>query len=261
MIHFTPIRTRRLNVRLREIPIGAAVKLCGMTPERAELTATEFLRFAIEEAKAANDQQVTDPRAWTVQERMWAVVSYLCVTSDGDVDLKIDENAKLSDYYLGGIDYPAKLPIELGTVAGTRWTMKPLLGAEAEAIEEFKAVRQSQTGRFHWAVCAMAAQLRKPGETAPDAINDYVGFCQWLRKRAEELEALPESEFAGLMAAFWTGQDQLAHFFRIGFDDAGVVALPAKEGRADLRPARFPADSCVTDFAKRLAGKSRSSGG
>ena len=261
MIHFAPIRTRRLSVRLKEISIGDAIKLCTMAPERHEAAATEFLQMVLDEAKRLSEAHVTDPRAWTVQERMWCIASYLCVVSDGDFNFKVGDDAHFSDYLLAGVDLPAISTVKLSEIGGDKWTMRPLFGAEAEAIELCQYEREGKAGRFHWITGAMAAQLRRNGEDAPDAIISHVDYVRWLRERVKVFEKYSESDFTALLREFWIGQDKLSHFFRISFDNFGIVALPTQEAGEKICPARFPAVTCVSRIAAGLCGKSDDTGG
>jgi hypothetical protein len=261
MIHFAPIRTRRLSIRLKEISIGEAVKLCSMSLDRYEATASEFLRMVLDEARCPSELHVADPRAWTVQERMWAISSYLCVMQDGDFNFKVGDNAHFTDYLVPNTDYPVKAA-DLGEIGGDQWTMRPLLGAEAEAIEITQYERGSGSGRLHWISGAMAAQLRRKTEAAaPNALKDFTGYTAWLKERMAVIEKFPESSFTELLRQFWIGQDRLTHFFRIGFDESGVVSLPGgKEAGEAIRPARFHAAPCVSDIARNLCGKPNQSG-
>lgn len=255
MISITPVRTRRLSVRMRELSIGDAIKLLSMHPTRHEAATTEFLRAAITEAAMPGGDYVGDPLAMTVQERAFLVCHYHATMSE-EGDFPVGESARYSDYLLIGQDYPTPAATPIGTIAGAEWTLHPLLGAHGEAIERLQ-VEQPHASRFHWVAGAMAAQLRKRGDNAPDAVTMHAEFLDWLRSRMAWLALLAESDFAELLGAYWTANRAQAHFFAVDFDHEGVLCSAVKpdSSGAEVPPARFPAFSCVGAVAVGLSGK------
>lgn len=255
MIHFTQLRTRRLDVQLRELPIGEAIKLARIPAAKHQLETSEFLRVAVAEARTPTARHVADPRAWTIEERMRVVCHYLSTTSEEGGNFNVGDKAHLSDYLLHEKDYPKEDVIRLGEIDEAEWVMRPLLGAEAEAIEaiQFEA---GEDLHFHWLRGAMAAQLRRGDETSPQAVTDFAEYIAWLQGRMKVLAALGESTFAQLMRAWLGGQDQLQHFYSIEFNGNGALAMPVREPVAELRPARFLARACLSSIALRLGGKS-----
>jgi hypothetical protein len=257
MITFSPLRTRRLSVRMRELSIGDAIALLSIPQQLNEAATTELLRKIVESAEKPTERHVTDPREWTVQERMFAVCHYLASTSEEGPDFQIGSGAHYSDYLDTKQDAPTE-PILVGVVGGDEWTMRPLVGAAAECIEQLAGdMPKPITGRFHWILGAMASQMLRKGEQAPQ-YGDLPAYLEWMRGRMKTFAAYPESDFVQLLAGFMAGQERLKHFFGIQFNEDGVIALPAERkeaGAAELPPTRFPVGSCISDFAKGIAGK------
>lgn len=255
MINITPVRTRRLSVRMRELSIGAAIELLALHPSRHEAATTEFLRIAISEASRPAAEYVTDPLAMTFQERTFLVCHYMATVSENG-NFEVGESAHYSDYLLVGRDFPNPATTPIGRIANADWTLHPLLGAHGEAIERLQ-IEQPGKGRFHWVAGAMAAQLRKRDDNAPDAVTMHAEFLDWLRSRMAWIAKLAESDFAELLAAFWVGNRAQAHLFAIDFDSEGVLCTGVTPGSpgAEVPPARFPAPSCASAVAVGLSGK------
>lgn len=246
MIHLPPLRTKRLNVRMQELSIGAGIGLAAIAPSRHEYATSEFLRAVV----PAEDGDV---RLWSVQERMLAVCHYLAATApNGESDFAVGQTARLTDYLDTGRDY---LPsVSAGQACGDTWTFVPLTGMAAEAIEQ---LAPSTDDRAHWLMGMMAAQLLRidqQGAVVADdlAPQDDSGFGQWLRQRMNVLSQYPQSDFVELLEAFYRGEFEARHFFAVEPGADGILALP-KGGEAILPPARFPVGECVSPVAKRLA--------
>ena len=240
---------------MREIGIENAILLALMSPDRNEAATSEFLRFVIVEADQPSERHVTDPRAWTVQERMRAYSHYLAaVSADDDANFQIG-NGRYSDYLLPAREYPREDVLELGEIDELTWTMRPLLGAEAEAIESIQ--HESKIGgRFYWYCGAMAAQLRNNNDgECPSAITNWTEYVEWLRPRMAQIRAMAESEYIALLEAWSNGNSQLDHYFSIDFDGNGALAVPVSEAGTTLGPVRFRARSVCSAIALRLAGK------
>ena len=92
MIHFPILRTRRLTVQLRELPIAESIAVASMPPHLYEASCTAFLRGAIETVDG-----ISDPAQWTVQERTLAVCHYLACTLEDGPDFAVG-NGRFSDY-------------------------------------------------------------------------------------------------------------------------------------------------------------------
>ncbi|WP_292999988.1 hypothetical protein [Nevskia sp.] len=241
--------------------MGEAIRLLSMHPTRYEAAATEFLHAVITEAAQPSSSFVADPLAMTVQERTFLVCHYLATMSE-EGDFAVGDDARYSDYLHVGRDFPLEPAISLGGIAGATWTLHPLLGAHAEAIERLQ-LEDPASSRFHWVTGAMAAQLRKADERAPDAVIAHAEFLDWLRSRMAWMKLLAESDYAELFGAYWIANQQAAHFFQIDFDRHGVLCQPVNEPSegAGVAPARFPALSNIGAVAVGLSGKSHVDGG
>jgi len=257
MIAFSPLRTRRLAVKLRELSIVNAGTLAAVPPERFEESTTTFLQMVIESADAPTVHHVTDPKNWTVQERMLVVGHYLAHTTGeegGGANFMLGDGYYM-DYLNVSRDTP-DFPIALGSHGGDEWQISPVTGAMAEAIEQLNGHIPKVAGQLHWMLGAMAAQLVRVGELAPDPTLDSLNYLEWLKNRMQIISEYPESEFLGLYAMRHRGNKLLMHFFETVEIDEGFVALPHEGSEAEsLPPARFPVSACVSEFAKRVTGK------
>lgn len=260
MIHFPPLRTRRLTVQLRELTISESVAIASMPPHLEEAECTAFLRAAVQSA-----QGIEDPAQWTVQERMLAVCHYLASTSDDGPDFAIG-GGHYSDYLDGATDIQTQAPmIELGELGGDTWKIQNLTGRMAESIERMEgeiqnAAGQPFTGRLHWILGGMAAQLVRASEDAPDAAMADGAFDEYLVERMRVMVAFPSSDFEVLMGMYLTGRQKLNHLFKIEFSPSGVLAMPKGGAAANLPPARFPVRTCLSRVALELVGKPDESG-
>lgn len=256
MIIIPPLRTRRINAKLRELSAGAAIRLAGIHPSQHELATTEFLRAVIESADTPTPGHVADPRLWTVQERTLAVCHYIAASApNGEADFAVGEGGHLTNYMVTEADYVAS--VDLGEACEDRWRMVPMVGMAAEAIERADGqVEDVAPGHMHWLVGSMATQLQRVG---PDGQLlgelppvDDAAFDDWLRARMTVLANFPQSDFESLLVLRARGAQGLLHLFDMDVGAAGVVAFP-KELEAGLPPARFPVDVCLSDLAKGLA--------
>ena len=256
MIIIPPLRTRRISAKMREIPLGAAVRLAGIHPKRHEHATTEFLRAIIESAETPTAGHVADPRFWTVQERTLAVCHYIAASApNGGADFEVGEGGHLTDYMMTEADYVASAP--LGEACQDHWRMVPMTGMAAESIERVEGETPDvEPGRMHWLIGSMAAQLQRVGtdgqpmdEPAPVA---EAAYDDWLKARMTVFAGFPQSDFEALLALRARGARELMHLFDMDAAAGGMVAYP-KELEAGLPPARFPVDECISDVAKGLA--------
>lgn len=254
MIEFRPLRTKRLALTLQEIAIGDAISLASIPPSMYESQTTRFLTSVIKQAEAATPAHVTDPRAMTVQERGFAVAHYMAHVSDSAPDFSIGDG-KFSNYLVG--QQQTVMPaFAAGDVGGDAWSLVPLVGAAAEAIEELHGDLQGISGEYHWMLGCMASQLRKKDDTAPDPVTDK-GYSDWLRERMLVLSRYPESDFVQMLVMYRQAARATRHFFNMDINDDGIVFIEEveKEAVATLPPARFPVSSCLSDFSLRMGGK------
>lgn len=263
MIAFSPLRTRRLAVKLRELSIVDAGALAAVPVERFEESTTTFLQMVVESASAPTERHVIDPRNWTVQERMLVVGHYLAHTTGeegGGANFMLGDGHYM-DYLNVNQDVP-DFPLPVGGHGGDEWTIAPITGAMAEAIEQLHGHVPKVAGQLHWMIGGMAAQLLRVGELAPDPDRDSLNYLEWLKGRMQIISAYPESEFLGLLAMRHRGNKLLTHFFLIEEGEEGFIALPHEGSEAEsLPPARFPVSACVSEFAKRVGGKPAKYGG
>lgn len=255
MIFFPLLRAGRIAVQLRELTIAESIDLAAIPPERDELATTRLLQLVVKHAEG----EYTDPRAWTIQERLMVKVHYLAHTDMESPNFAIGvDGARLTDYLRLDLDgTPAS--VHMGDALGSSWTVRQLIGAEAEAMESLCSAR------FDWITADMAARLRTDsdsGEDAPpDVLADAPAYKAWLKARIDVFKAMPESEYCTLLGICQAGCDQLAHLMLLGLDEGGFIVLPAQEGSgADMAPARFPVPALLSDVACILGAQSGESG-
>lgn len=243
MIHFPILRTRRLTVQLKELSIGESIALASIPVHMDEAACTAFLSKCVSTVKG--EQDVSN---WTVQERMLAVCHYLACVSGGNPDFELGEG-HYSDYLDGGVDIQTPvIDLDVGELGGDAWKIRHLTGAMAEAIERTEGESDGISGRLHWLLGGMAAQLVRDGEVTPDASSGE--FDEHLINRMKVISGYPESDFSDLMGKYQAGRERLHHLFRIEFSASGIVALP--KGGGDLPPARFPVRSCLSGMALEM---------
>lgn len=258
-IEFRPLRTKRLSVHLCEIANGDAIGLASIPETMYESQTTRFLQFVVEKAEQPTPNHVTDPRAWTVQERAFVVGHYMAHVLDSAPDFIVGEG-KFSDYLKSSQDIKPVHPV--GELGEDNWTLIPLIGAAAEAIEDLRGdikALENRPGEYHWMLGCMAAQLRRDGDIVkvPDAVTD-VDYVTWLRQRMEVFYKYPESDFVQLLMMYRAAVAATDHFFNMEISEDGIVFganAASKESGAMLPPSRFPARTCLSDFAISMGGK------
>ncbi|MCY1548938.1 hypothetical protein D9M68_850810 [compost metagenome] len=193
-----------------------------------------------------------------MQERTLAVCHYMASTFDDGPDFSLDgSDSRYSDYLVGEKDYGAA-EIGIGEIEGDQWTVRHLTGAMAGAIERLYGELPGVSGRAHWQIGLMAAQMVPNGEGGdPSKEGEYDAF---LLERMRVIAHFPESVFALLLAGYERACLELEHLFRIAFDDSGLLVLPREGSAAELPPARFPVGSCITSLAHSLGGKPQADG-
>jgi hypothetical protein len=247
MIKFLTLRTSRLTAELGELSIATAVQLAKIPADQHEQATTFLLSHSV---KVLDGE--ADVRLWTVQERLLAVAYYLAATLD-EPNFAIGDEGAFLDYLAGEVDAVAA-PVSVGEVEGDAFMLRHLSGAMAESIERLHGELDGISGRFHWLLGCLAAQLypaaNPPAETGHDGALDEV-----IRQRMQVFAAYPDSVFAQLLAVFYQGQQQLQHLFAVDVDESGLVVLPKPTGGAEssLFPARFPAVECLSELAWAMA--------
>jgi len=242
MKHFPLLRSGAFNVQLQELSIGQCLQLAAMPAAANQAQTTAFLRFA-------SVEPASDPLHWSVPERTFAVCHYLAITDEYQANFAVGQGC-LTDYL--DVSRPRELErIDIGELAGDHWQLQLLNGAMAESIERLEATAEGLSGRAHWLIGAMAAQLQRGAETIPDAIHDADAYDRWLLERMQVISAFPESDFLALLAAFERSSAELAHLFQLYFDDQGIAFLPW-EAHGDLPAARFPVSTVFSSVAYAL---------
>lgn len=253
MIVFAPLRTRRLDVRLRELSLDDEMALCHL-PERAhEAALTEFLHRAVEQAATPSAKHVADPRAWTASERLLALVHYSIHTREDAPDYAVTEAARLSDF----LDMARESRnAQTFDACGDTWTVQALTGAMAETIEALQLeLPPDSSGHKHWLVGLIAAQLMRSEDASPDPISASSEYMDWLRLRMAAFSAMTGSDMTELFGKFRLALADSTDYFRVWFDDQGLIVLP-KEAGSVLNPARFLVHTSLSELALSLSGKS-----
>ncbi|AEJ01278.1 hypothetical protein Nit79A3_1446 [Nitrosomonas sp. Is79A3] len=244
MIYFPVLRMRRLTVQLRELSIGESIKIASMPVHLEEATNTAMLRYAVESVKGKDI--IEDPAHWTVQERIMTVCHYLASTSDGEPDFTIGKG-RYTDYLDGSNDSGLiETHIKIGEVGGDIWHIRHLTGAMAESIERVSGEIPDISGKLHWLLGGMAAQMTIEGDNSPSPIDGEGNFDQFLVSRMKVIAGYPESDFEALLDLYLAGRRKLHHLFQIEFDENGIVSLPKGGAASDLPPARFPVSTCLS---------------
>ena len=247
MINFPVLRTKRLTVRMKELPMLDAIALAAIPPHLNEEATTAFLHASIDSI-----QGIENPEDWTVQERTMAVCHYMASAMDDGPDFSLaGGKARFSDYLVGEQDYPDDL-VEIGDIEGDRWEVRHLTGALAGSIERLQGEIPNVSGYAHWRIGRMAAQLVPNGNAVPTSGDIDAAMIERMRVIA----SYPESVFTRLMGAFEQSRQALDHLFILEADEHGLIALPREGSAAEKPPARFPVSACITDLAKYLGGKS-----
>lgn len=225
-----------------ELGIGDTIRLCKLPVAMNEVGTTELLKaiVLIEDNPVKN--QITDVRLWTVQERALVVGHYLSQTSEFP-DFEIGKNTYSN--YLQMDRNEVKESIDLGMIAGDKWTIRPLLGVHAEAIERLIEYGHIASGREGWWFGAMAAMLY------PESVADVLDaeLDEYLQNKVAILKGYPERDFMELFFAFLAGCEKLDHFFTMTFLDEGIAwEAPG------IPPARFQFTSAVSEMAYSVFG-------
>lgn len=254
MIAISPIRTPRISADLKELSIGDAIYLCMLPADQKERGDTELLNRIIEPTDKLMNGQVCSPRAWTLQERFFAVAHYLAHVIDGGPNFAVGKSGHYMDYFLSGENVcPSK--IDIGSAAGITWAMRPIYGAFSESIERLVLSDELTSNRQGWLIGAMAAQVFDSTEDLLDiermsdsAVDDY------LVASVKRLFEMPQSEFIELLLLYSDGQQRLNHLFKIEITDSGIAVLPCNTEVPDLPPARFHFSLAVSEGTHAVFG-------
>lgn len=246
MISFASIRTRRVCLIPQELTLGQAITVCKLPAHRHELVASELLKHISAKATSPLPRYITDPRLWTLEERIMVLAQYLAQVSPDGPDFAVGSHT-VSEFVNFTLDAD-KDEVSIGSVSGKERLVRPLLGIHGEALE------QVCESRAEWMLGAMACQMFAADEAVPDWSQGDLDIQDWVRQKMESLRSLPESEFEELYSAWLSGRDHLRHFVDLSFDDEGAVCVAReKEEGGDFVSARFLALSAISDTAKLLS--------
>ncbi len=238
-IYFPVLRTKRLTVQLKELSISNSIALNKMPLHLEQASNTAFLRFALTENHDIDN--------WTVAERTLVICHYLSSLNEDNPNFSVGEKGHYMDYLDGDNDIAdIEQIVDLGEFGGDFWQIKHLTGYAAEMIERLTGEVQVISGRFHWIIGAMAAQLVRKTESVEKQFSE-----EWLLNRMRVIASYSESDFILLLSMFYAGMESLHHLFRIDFDDSGIVIMPKQQG-VKLPAARFRATSCLSEFTKTI---------
>jgi hypothetical protein len=251
MILFTPLRTKRLAVRLREIALQEAIAICRMPVNRHEAICTEFLRFVARDAEQPTSKYIKDPRMMTVEERTLLVCHYMSQVLPSGPNFKVGEKGETYSDYVNFTDDITRDLVDMGEVQGRKYTLYPLLGIHAEALERVC------TDHGEWLLGVLACCAHAEDAAPPDfqAMTD-IQAMDWVNARIKTLKEMSESDIEELYGMYELSRPELHHFFQTGVDDEGILIWPQSEAKeaGKQTPARFLAVSCISEFTKRVFG-------
>lgn len=257
MKYINPVNTRRISVEMSELLIEEVETLCEIPAVYEQRTISALLRLVCKPVERPN--AVSDPRMWSVNERMFVVASYMSATRDDGPDFLVGEakegerQARLSDYLLASTDYQSDIPF---TFEGEELLFSPLLGYQAEIIESLIAGGVYKPTDFSWWCAAMAACVRGAGDE-PLEYTDDASYETALVGRINNIRLMPESRFVGMFNAYIDATVAAAHLVHAVTSQYGVIASPVSEqpeGEPELATARFPAHSCISERARSIMG-------
>jgi hypothetical protein len=226
---FQPIKTTRLDVRMRELSVREARAVCEINPKSHEATITQFLRAAtgLDTGSAG-----MDPLRMSVQERTLLVCHYLSSVLDDGPDFRVGADMRLSQFL--DLEADAYLDeVEAGEIQGEVVYMGQLLGQHAVDLE------MVCNDRGDWRIGLMACQIRLASMPAVDvcAMSEAERMA-WLDSRIEAIASMPESQASELFdTIFIPGQQKLRHFFDVALDNDGICFHSDEE--AGLGLGRF----------------------
>lgn len=254
MKYINPINTRRISVDMSEMLIEDVEKLCEIPAVFEQRTVSELLRRVCKPIDRPG--AVADPRLWSINERIFAVASYMAATRDDGPDFPVgaaETGGHFSDYLLEGADFVGDIPF---SACGRDLLYTPLLGYQAEIIEALIAGGTYKATDFSWWCGAIAACVRGDDEE-PVAYIDDGSYETELVSRITAIRKLADTEFVELFHAFLQVQQRGAHLVNAVTSSFGVIAAPVserKEGAPELAPACFPPHTCISVGARSAMG-------
>ena len=246
MIHFPDLTLKGTTYRLKELTIGESIAIAAMPGHREESNVTAMVKAVA----SHSDGTPVDPLSLTAEERLAIMAHYMVCTLDDGPDFAMgSDGARYSDYvdFSLGSDEPVD-PAEIGDVKGDRWSLAPLTGLSLESIERLQGQVGDLSGRSHWIICSMAAQLYREGESIP---GDPDAMDAWIKQRGQVFAAYPGSDFSTLFIRWAQCRAERRYLYRIDFSADGIVVAPRSGGAASAL-ARFPIHSAITPVARLL---------
>jgi hypothetical protein len=239
---FQPIKTKRLDVRLRELSVREVRAVCEISPRSHEATVTKFLSFA---TGFDATRSGLDPMLMTVQERAFLVCQYLAAMLDDGPNFGVGADMRLSDFLDFEADHYAD-EVLVGEIQGEPVYMGNLLGQHAVDLETMCK------SRGDWRIGMMACQIRLESMPAVDlSTMSEVERIGWLDSRIEAISSMPESQAAELFdTVFVPGQQKLRHLFDVALDNDGICF--ASNGEAGYGLGRFQPLSGVSKRATEI---------
>lgn len=252
-----PFRSPRIGVTLREMTLGDGIELCARPDIMHEANQGRALVAMIETHEGRPGQE-SDVRLWTVHERKAVIAHYMAGTFQ-EGDFPVGETGRYSHYLYH--DQMTAQAIEVGMIDDEAWSLVPLLGFHAEAIERLIVARRLPAGRLGWMLGAMAFQLRRsedlerefcasiqlpapPLHELPEALLD-----DWLAHRVDVLRKLPDSVIAQLTDSHLIGFEAQQHLLQLAIHPEGLVLVSEVPGSP---PARFPVPQLFSVSTARL---------
>lgn len=254
MKYISPVNTSRVSVEMSEMLIEDVEKLCEIPAVFEQRTVSELLRRVCKPIERPN--AVSDPRMWSVNERIFVVANYMAATRDDGPDFPVgseQDGGHFSDYLLSGTDFVADIPF---TAAGRDMLYTPLLGYQAEIIEALIAGGTYKATDFSWWCAAIAACVRGSDDDVVPYTDD-ASYETELVERINAIRKLADRQFVALFHGFLEVQQRGAHLVHAVTSSFGVVAAPVSErgeGVPELAPATFPAHSCISIGARAAMG-------
>ncbi len=245
-----PVRTKHLQIDLKEMSIGNAVDICSFPPELHEAGTTLALN--------AICKTEIDCRALTVQERALIIAMYHSQLNSLGINFKIGQY-QLFDYLT--YETYEKDEFSIGSYYGDEWFISPLIGYESESIERLVSQGRLRNTRLSWWLGAMAAMLVRKNkvigkELKPDysKMND-TEIDDHIYNRAIAFNEFEETAFVNMLSIFLDSVSRLNHLFKLSFQDYGICWSAIEEEKG-IPPTRFRFESTVSPATYRIFGKS-----
>ena len=246
MIHFPDLTLKNRTYQLKELTIGQSIAIASRPSHLEEANATAMIRMI---ASHSGDGSAVDPLSMTVELRLAIMAHYMACTLDDGPDFAMGDGATYSDYvdFSLGADSEQGV-VDLGEVAGDKWKIEPMTGLMVESVERLQGQIANLSGRAHWMIGTMAAQLFRDGEAVP---TDPNGMDSWITHRASVLAAYPDSDFSQLIMQWAQGRAKQRYLYQIEFSSDGIVVAPREGGEASAL-ARFPVSTAISPVARLL---------